>query len=111
MSLAWSQRSCLSRVGSLRIIRRYARCYWRCSLLPPFAHSIQDASQLPVFDFTTLVNMVHASLIRKPFEGSCNGRLLAGGALAARIPGVFTMTQNAFPLSSNSPDGAKDDRP
>ena len=40
-----------------------------CSLLPPFAHSIQEACQLPVFDFTTLVNMVHASLIRKPFEG------------------------------------------
>ena len=40
-----------------------------CSLLPPFAHAIQAATGLPVFDFTTLVTMVHSSLVRKPFEG------------------------------------------
>jgi hypothetical protein len=40
-----------------------------CSLLPPFARTVQQATGLPVFDFTTLVNMVHASLVRKPFEG------------------------------------------
>ncbi|HXJ77879.1 MAG TPA: aspartate/glutamate racemase family protein [Candidatus Methylomirabilis sp.] len=40
-----------------------------CSLLPPFAHAIQAATRLPVFDFTTLVEMVHASLVRKPFTG------------------------------------------
>lgn len=40
-----------------------------CSLLPPFAHAIQAATRLPVFDFTTLVEMVHASLVRKPFAG------------------------------------------
>jgi Asp/Glu/hydantoin racemase len=40
-----------------------------CSLLPPFAHAVQAATRLPVFDFTTLINLVHSSLIRKPFEG------------------------------------------
>lgn len=40
-----------------------------CSLLPPFAHVVQAATRLPVFDFTTLVEMVHASLVRKPFTG------------------------------------------
>jgi hypothetical protein len=40
-----------------------------CSLLPPFAHAVQAATRLPVFDFTTLVTMVHAGLVRKPFDG------------------------------------------
>ena len=40
-----------------------------CSLLPPFAYAVQQATKLPVFDFTTLINMVHGSLIRKPFSG------------------------------------------
>ena len=40
-----------------------------CSLLPPFAHAVQAATRLPVFDFTTLVTMVHAALVRRPFEG------------------------------------------
>lgn len=40
-----------------------------CSLLPPFAHAVQAATRLPVFDFTNLVTMVHGALIRRPFEG------------------------------------------
>ncbi len=40
-----------------------------CSLLPPFAKAVQDATGLPVFDFTTLVNLVHSALVRRPFEG------------------------------------------
>jgi hypothetical protein len=40
-----------------------------CSLLPPFAHAVQAATRLPVFDFTTLIDMVHAALARKPFQG------------------------------------------
>jgi Asp/Glu/hydantoin racemase len=33
-----------------------------CTDLPPFAEEIRDATGLPVFDFITLVNTVHASL-------------------------------------------------
>jgi len=40
-----------------------------CSLLPPFAYAVQAATGLPIFDYTTLVTMVHSSLVRKPFEG------------------------------------------
>lgn len=40
-----------------------------CSLLPPFAYAVQQATKLPVFDFTTLINMVHGALIRRPFSG------------------------------------------
>lgn len=40
-----------------------------CSLLPPFAWAVQEATHLPIFDFVTLVTMVHSSLVRKSFEG------------------------------------------
>lgn len=40
-----------------------------CSLLPPFAGAVQNATGLPVFDFTTLINLVHSALVRRPFEG------------------------------------------
>lgn len=40
-----------------------------CSLLPPFAPAVQAATRLPVFDFTTLVSMVHSALVRHPFGG------------------------------------------
>lgn len=40
-----------------------------CSLLPPFAKAVQETTNLPIFDFTSLVTMVHSSLVRKPFEG------------------------------------------
>lgn len=40
-----------------------------CSLLPPFAKAVQQATGLPVFDFTTLVTMVHGSLARRAFDG------------------------------------------
>ena len=40
-----------------------------CSLLPPFARAVQEATMLPVFDFTTLVTMVHSALVRRTFQG------------------------------------------
>lgn len=40
-----------------------------CSLLPPFAHAVQAATRRPVFDYTSLIAMVHGALVRKPFEG------------------------------------------
>jgi hypothetical protein len=40
-----------------------------CSLLPPFAHAVQAATRLPVFDYTSLIGMVHQALVRKPFHG------------------------------------------
>jgi len=40
-----------------------------CSLLPPFAASVQQEFGFPVFDFTTMITMVHSALVRKPFAG------------------------------------------
>ena len=41
-----------------------------CSLLPPFAYAVQKAVKLPVFDFTTLINMMHMALERQMFSGN-----------------------------------------
>ena len=40
-----------------------------CSDLPPYAHAVQAAVGLPVFDFFTMIHYVHTSLVRKPFSG------------------------------------------
>jgi hypothetical protein len=40
-----------------------------CSLLPPYAASIQREVRLPVFDFTHMIAMVHAAVVRQPFRG------------------------------------------
>jgi len=38
-----------------------------CSLLPPYAAAIQRRTGLPVFDYATFVNHVHAALNRTPY--------------------------------------------
>ncbi|MCG8565649.1 MAG: aspartate/glutamate racemase family protein [Desulfobacterales bacterium] len=40
-----------------------------CSDLPPYAHAVQRAIGLPVFDFTTMIHYVHTTLVRTPFNG------------------------------------------
>lgn len=40
-----------------------------CSDLPPYAAAVQGAVNLPVFDFTTMINYIHSSLVRMPFKG------------------------------------------
>lgn len=40
-----------------------------CSDLPPYAHAIQAATGLPVFDFITMINHVHETLARRPYTG------------------------------------------
>ena len=40
-----------------------------CSDLPPYATAVQGAVNLPVFDFITMINYVHSSLVRMPFKG------------------------------------------
>lgn len=41
-----------------------------CSDLPPYAHAVQAATGLPVFDFITMINYVHETLARKPYHGT-----------------------------------------
>jgi len=40
-----------------------------CSDLPPFAHMVQAATNLPVFDFTTLHNWLYGAVCHRPFTG------------------------------------------
>jgi len=40
-----------------------------CSDLPPYAHIVQNEVGLPVFDFFTMINYVHTTLVRMPFKG------------------------------------------
>ena len=40
-----------------------------CSDLPPYAAAVQAAVQRPVFDFITMIQYVHSSLVRRPFQG------------------------------------------
>ena len=39
-----------------------------CSDLPPYAHAIQEATGLPVFDFTTMIRYVHNALVPTTYE-------------------------------------------
>ena len=40
-----------------------------CSDLPPYAHAIQKEVNLPIFDFTTMIQYVHTALVRNEFHG------------------------------------------
>ncbi len=42
---------------------------FECSDLPPYAAAVQQAVNLPVFDFITMINYIHSSLVRMPFKG------------------------------------------
>ena len=40
-----------------------------CSDMPPYAHAVQRATGLPVFDFTTLIRWLHSAVCQKPYYG------------------------------------------
>lgn len=40
-----------------------------CSDMPPYSSIIQEASQLPVFDFITLIKWLHFAAQQKPYRG------------------------------------------
>ena len=40
-----------------------------CSDLPPYAAAVQAAVNRPVFDFITMIQYVHSTLVRRPFQG------------------------------------------
>lgn len=40
-----------------------------CSDMPPYAHAIQAATGLPVFDFTTLIRWLHTAVTQTPYRG------------------------------------------
>ncbi len=40
-----------------------------CSVLPPYAKAVQQATKLPVFDYLTMINYVYSSLIKHEYNG------------------------------------------
>jgi len=40
-----------------------------CSLLPPYGAAVQEAVNLPVFDYVTMINYVYSSVVKKRFHG------------------------------------------
>jgi len=40
-----------------------------CTEFPPYAHAIQDAVRLNVWDFVTLTELMHAGAMRRPYNG------------------------------------------
>lgn len=40
-----------------------------CSDMPPYAAAIQEATQLPVFDFITLIKWLHNGTTQRPYSG------------------------------------------
>ncbi len=40
-----------------------------CSDLPPFAHAVQEAVSLPVFDFNTMIKHLQTAVLQHPYHG------------------------------------------
>lgn len=40
-----------------------------CSDLPPYAQKVQQSIDRPVFDYVTMINYVHAAIVKSPFRG------------------------------------------
>jgi hypothetical protein len=40
-----------------------------CSLLPPYGAAVQDAVNLPVFDYITMINFVFSAVIKQRYIG------------------------------------------
>ncbi len=40
-----------------------------CSMLPPYAKSVQESLSLPVFDFITMIDFVKSALVKREYKG------------------------------------------
>jgi hypothetical protein len=43
---------------------------FECAVLPPYARAVQDATGLPVFDFVTMIDHIHAATHRPAYTGA-----------------------------------------
>jgi hypothetical protein len=41
-----------------------------CSMLPPYGAAVQEATGLPVFDYVTMIDYVHDTVVKRRFKGS-----------------------------------------
>ena len=40
-----------------------------CSMLPPYGAAVSEATGLPVFDYVTMIDYVHATIVKRRFHG------------------------------------------
>jgi len=40
-----------------------------CSCLPPYGAAVQEAVNLPVFDYITMINYIYSAVVKKKYEG------------------------------------------
>ncbi|MFA5570690.1 MAG: aspartate/glutamate racemase family protein [Sphaerochaetaceae bacterium] len=40
-----------------------------CSMLPPYAKAVQEATGLPVFDYVSMINYVHSTVVKQTYHG------------------------------------------
>lgn len=40
-----------------------------CSMLPPYGAAVAEATGLPVFDYVTMIDYVHATVVKRRFDG------------------------------------------
>ena len=40
-----------------------------CSVLPPYSKAVQAATNLPVFDYITMINYVYSAVVQKDYQG------------------------------------------
>lgn len=40
-----------------------------CSMLPPYGAAVSEATGLPVFDYVTMIDYVHATVVKRRFQG------------------------------------------
>jgi hypothetical protein len=39
-------------------------------MLPPYGAAVQEATGLPVFDYVTMIDYVHDTVVKRRFKGS-----------------------------------------
>jgi hypothetical protein len=42
---------------------------FECTDLPPYAAAVQEATGLPIFDYSTLIDTVFSAVVRRRFQG------------------------------------------
>ena len=40
-----------------------------CSMLPPYGAAVQEATGLPVFDYVTMIDYVHSTVVKQRYQG------------------------------------------
>ena len=54
---------------AIDVVTDLAAILLECSDMPPYAAAVQEATQLPVFDFITLIRWLRSGVAQRPYSG------------------------------------------